>query len=288
MSFKLSSLLIFLIPLELTAVCVWAMPQVQISLDKSIYLKYEPIYLKMEKTNPLKSGVVVTPLEYDELLLEIQPPDGPKYLYRPMMHACILNSGTANENIVAFSTVILNRGNVVTDHSGSYTFSLIDRVHNSLGWPISVTVIEPTTKQDIEVKNTIEENPFQYGLFAYLEGGDHIAKGKEIFERIAAVNSGYRTKARAILAMNFSHDAIDAVTGKISRKKSIELVNTYFDGDDENVPEYLKFKTTQLIVTHFKNKDFPDRVRSQINEVKARFSGKPIPEFYKDMNEPEN
>jgi hypothetical protein len=266
------------------AVCLAGLP-IKLSTDKSNYLPYEPVYLKIERADPKASNIKIRSLEYGDFGLEIGTPRGASSSYKPSVSVCLANTGVEKDESVAFSILILNNAKLVTSESGTYVLTLYDHERNQLAWPINFNVAQPTLNEDREAMKIIESAPYEYGLFAYLEGGDHIEKGIGIFKKLASTKSMYRSMARTVLAMNYSEDALSDKTGLIMRKKNPEFVRQYSEGFDDATPEYLQLQTSHKILANLKHEEIPSSLLSQIGIVKKRFSGKVTPGFFKNVKD---
>jgi len=232
---------------------------IEISIAKSTFLQYEPVYLIMS-ADPgwLSSGKMFGPLENsaNDFFLQITGPDGNAYQYLPAIRTEPVFGKTPDQ--ISLSTIILHRHAVVTTQIGTYTFKLMDNNKNQLSNAITFEVIKPATRDEISAARLIESDPCAYGAFLYLQGGDFNSKGLVIVSSLADGSTGYSPFSNAIMAMFHAQISYDYQTNKIRRDKDISKSMAYFmKSGFNNADGSLKLKTIHLLSLRFPSISWP-------------------------------
>ena len=262
-----------------------AEPPFLLETDKQSYLQFQPVYLKLSSSNSKNNDMQVRPLEFGDFVLKMEFPDGTRSIYRPMIQACSF-SGAPRTKGVEYSTLILNGAELVSSKIGMYTLILTDRSGYIVSWPISYRVEEPVMPEDKQAKQLIETDPIGYGMFIYMEGGDHLVQGHAIVKNLSESRSSYSSFARAVLAINYSHDALNSENGSILRRKNPGLVENLYDGDQSNeVPEYLKLKGCHAVFSHLNSDEVSSNLQTRINEVRNRNKNNMTPFFFDNVRQ---
>ncbi|MDQ3000106.1 MAG: hypothetical protein M3Y08_02415 [Fibrobacterota bacterium] len=251
---------------------VLAKPVLKLTADKTQYLVYQPVYLKIERVNEPSAGEPrFIALEYQDIVLEITYPNKEKGQYKPPMQVCM--GLDAEFQKIAYSTLILSEGKIVTSQPGSFSIRLLDLNGNQVSPASHFSVSLPKTVEDRKALDLINSNPQSFAWFIYLEGGDHIPNGMDITQRLAGTNSSYAGFSQSVLALNFSEVAYDFTKNKIKRDRDFEKVRALFlVGSEESNGEYLQLRVCESMVKNFDKKNYPKEWHSRIRAVKNKYN----------------
>lgn len=252
---------------------------VVINTEKDNYLVYEPIYLEIEfMKDKIPEGFYISALddEISQIGLRITLPDGKQIEYSTMWK--FSNFPSKEKDMIYFETVIVQKGEVITAKPGIYLLSIFNKSDNlQISNELSVQFVNPATSDQVEAIKSIQKNPNQYGLFMYLNGGDHLAEGKEIVETLAELETPVQEVARAVVAMNYSQLSYNWAKREIRREKDPVKVNNFFPKiselkKDQYMPKYLTLAASNLVLTQIDNSQLSSEVKKNIQDIKLKYT----------------
>ena len=224
---------------------------ITLSLDKSTYLIGEPVYVKLAT-----AAKIPLSLECHIYSLQIYRPDGQieKY-FPPAIAEC--NEAYDVANGVAIEKqgysedyaclIISDENRLLFNIDGRYNLRLVSNDGNSeLSNPILLTMCMPITVSDLSSYFLIMENPYEYGLFMYLEAGEHLKKGFEIINSLAEINSSYSDNAKFVLSTNYSEGYYD-FTAKQERPINIQKAINLSQCKNHNAQKYTRLRNAQKL-----------------------------------------
>lgn len=183
---------------------------------------YEPIFLEIEALDTKTCGACrFVNLSTGDLRLVIDAGKGQKQFYRPALKTCWFGQ-VQPEVRKSHETVILSAGNIVTRNPGNLRLFLCDGANNIVSNLLEI-VVRPSSKREKIWAEEASRYPAEYGMFLYLGGGDHLANGRRIVERMSKSGTAYAPWARSIMACNHSQNYTDWKSMKIVRKADLYL-----------------------------------------------------------------
>lgn len=254
---------------------------IKISIDKSDYLIGEPVYMK------LRSEASV-PLFFESYLisLRIKYPDGTLTEYKPPVHADVFpqpeRAGTSPSLYkVEYSTLIISKGKLLFDMDGQYelTVTTPDSGKIPLSNVVTLTISKPTNPGDLQAYRLIQGNPWEYGVFIYMEAGEQFRQGYSIVQKLASMPSRYREVSKFVMSTNYSesyYDFADTVFRAVDLGRAIEFAQC----KNANVPAYvrisnalkLKHALIQARTIGQSTQAAESAVQSQFDAVMSEFS----------------
>jgi hypothetical protein len=257
--------------IEIILVSISINAQIDLITDKTNYLTFEPIYITINKISPeAKKEFPGTLKDMAAFFLQIEAPYSTKQYSPPIR----IESLTLSKHQVSFETVIISQGEYVTRIPGRYILVLKDRKDNDVSNKAYIEISDPINSFDIEAVKIIKENPLEYAMVLYLEGGDHLASGMSIVKRLSESNSGYSNVARAILSIAYSQISFDWEKLKIRRDRDVVKSAQMFPPKDDNrIPESLKLEAAMVVAQQIPKETMPQDLKNAIYDMEKRYSG---------------
>ncbi len=245
---------------------------IELSTTKYLYTQFEPVSLEIELYGTLPAGDYFASLEdmasfYE---LEIQFENESSYIYK----APILGEGLKVTTIdsVQLSTIITSTGRIITNKPGYYRFQLKykhgDRYVSN---PLIIEVVEPATLEEQSQLEIIKQNKKSYAQYIYLEGGEHNAKGHELFKSLSNKEGVYGRVAHEYLAINYSQDYFDLKgKGKRQRLRDINLSEKYLSKIEGSPHEAkVSMKVVRNFLIHSKKGKLPNKLIKRLKRIKT-------------------
>lgn len=238
--------------------------------------RFEPLYLRMDLVDAAGcAGCEFGPLEMTEMRLSITYPDGSVGRYAPPIKGCRFDhAADFAPDPTAFSTVIISGGKVVTERPGRYKLVLLGPSETPVSDPLELTVSGDLTLAESQLLETITpENSYEYGLFVYFGGGDHLAKGLEVVNRMARSGTRYAVWAKPVLANNYAQAVYDWKTGRVKRAIDLQKVRENLPGEADPVSENIRISVAGTLLAHKGYSGLDPELRSRISSIHKRFKG---------------
>jgi hypothetical protein len=253
----------------------------KLDLEKTSYIIYEPIYLKISKTTPEQIGFGAIEDHLNQFSLVIKEPSNVLYLYSPPMGIDRFVNENYTEPQKVIECIISMHGRVITKMPGKYEFWMIHSEDNDArklseispaSNKLTISIQSAQQHDDIEAIKTIESNQTAYATFLYLKGGDHIKEGLSIFEKLSDSESSFKAMAKAILSINYCQSFYD-IDRKAMREKDMNKVNKYFPSENEqNLNSILKLNSADMLLNAFKENDIPYALLKRAKTIKSENS----------------